>query len=243
MPRFGFRSGFPHRRRTKVSSRAVARSLWRKVASTATRNMCGPAPLTSCVGRRHFPWRKSPRSNRRQGPDLQNVGARRRAEWQRLHLQSPRVLTPGSRMPSYAHLFAPTAHGAGEALLAYLASLGKGRQAALEAKANDWRPVSDTGSPVTEPRRLYAEYCTGCHGAAGQGDGPLAAQLKRAPRDLTKAEWIAVPRAARGLAELQALERTIKYGISGSAMAGREYLTDAEVVALAKFVQSLRITP
>jgi cytochrome c oxidase cbb3-type subunit 2 len=62
--------------------------------------------------------------NRRQGPDLQNVGARRTAEWQRLHLQSPRAVTPGSRMPSYAHLFSPGPASDGEALLAYLGSLG-----------------------------------------------------------------------------------------------------------------------
>lgn len=62
--------------------------------------------------------------NRRQGPDLQNVGARRTAEWQRLHLQAPRAVIPGSRMPSYAHLFGPGPANDGEALLAYLASLG-----------------------------------------------------------------------------------------------------------------------
>jgi cytochrome c oxidase cbb3-type subunit 2 len=62
--------------------------------------------------------------NRRQGPDLQNVGTRRTAEWQRLHLQSPRALMPGSRMPSYTHLFGPQPANDGEALLAYLASLG-----------------------------------------------------------------------------------------------------------------------
>lgn len=62
--------------------------------------------------------------NRRQGPDLQNVGARRTVEWQRLHLQAPRAVTPGSRMPSYAYLFGPGPASDGEALLAYLASLG-----------------------------------------------------------------------------------------------------------------------
>lgn len=62
--------------------------------------------------------------NRRQGPDLQNVGARRTTEWQRRHLLSPQAVTPGSRMPSYAHLFGPGPVNDGEALLAYLASLG-----------------------------------------------------------------------------------------------------------------------
>lgn len=61
--------------------------------------------------------------SRRQGPDLQNVGARRTAEGLRLHLQAPRLLIPGSRMPSYARLFGPAAKGDGDALVAYLLSL------------------------------------------------------------------------------------------------------------------------
>lgn len=60
--------------------------------------------------------------NRRQGPDLLNVGNRRTPEWLRLQLQSPRSVMPGSRMPSYARLFRP-GHADGEALLAYLLSL------------------------------------------------------------------------------------------------------------------------
>jgi len=60
--------------------------------------------------------------NRRQGPDLLNVGARRTPEWLRLQLQSPRSVVPGSRMPAYAHLFR-AGRPEGEALLAYLLSL------------------------------------------------------------------------------------------------------------------------
>ncbi|HBL31868.1 MAG TPA: cytochrome-c oxidase, partial [Acidobacteria bacterium] len=43
---------------------------------------------------------------RRQGPDLLQVGNRRSAVWHEIHLRDPRALNPGSRMPSYAHLFA-----------------------------------------------------------------------------------------------------------------------------------------
>lgn len=34
----------------------------------------------------------------------------------------------------------------------------------------------------------YANSCAVCHGTSGKGDGPLAAQLKKAPSDLTKIE-------------------------------------------------------
>jgi cytochrome c oxidase cbb3-type subunit 2 len=62
--------------------------------------------------------------NRRQGPDLMNVGARRIRDWQRMHLTTPRLVSPNSRMPSYAHLFAE-GDPRGEALLDYLDSLGR----------------------------------------------------------------------------------------------------------------------
>jgi cytochrome c oxidase cbb3-type subunit 2 len=62
--------------------------------------------------------------NRRQGPDLQNVGVRRTREWNRVHLMAPRTVFPGSRMPAYGHLFAGDAVR-GEALLDYLMSLGQ----------------------------------------------------------------------------------------------------------------------
>lgn len=62
--------------------------------------------------------------NRRQGPDLMNVGLRRTREWQRTHLRDPRELVPTSRMPSYDHLFSP-GDSRGEALLDYLNSLGQ----------------------------------------------------------------------------------------------------------------------
>lgn len=61
--------------------------------------------------------------NRRQGPDLMNVGMRRIRDWQRMHLVTPRLVSPHSRMPSYAHLFAE-GDPRGEALLDYLDSLG-----------------------------------------------------------------------------------------------------------------------
>lgn len=73
--------------------------------------------------------------NRRQGPDLMNVGLRRTREWQKLHLIQPRLVSPQSRMPSYAHLFA-AGDRRGEALLDYLDSLGREGEAAGSARAD-----------------------------------------------------------------------------------------------------------
>lgn len=73
-----------------------------------------------------FSRRQSPAliGNRRQGPDLMNVGLRRPRDWQQRHLVDPRSLVPTSRMPSYAHLFSP-GDARGPALLDYLDSLGR----------------------------------------------------------------------------------------------------------------------
>lgn len=43
----------------------------------------------------------------------------------------------------------------------------------------DTKPAADTGAED------FAAYCSGCHGAGGKGDGGLAADLAKAPADLT----------------------------------------------------------
>ena len=63
---------------------------------------------------------------RRQGPDLSNVGLRRTPAWLEVHQRAPRELAPGSRMPSYEHLFVDGTRR-GPDLVAYLASLGAER--------------------------------------------------------------------------------------------------------------------
>ena len=60
--------------------------------------------------------------NRRHGPDLTEIGNRRSALWLRAHFMNPAMLSHDSPMPAYAYLFADER---GEALLAYLQSLGK----------------------------------------------------------------------------------------------------------------------
>ena len=177
--------------------------------------------------------------NRRQGPDLQNVANRRTREWQRLHLREPRALTPGSRMPAYTHLFAGEA-GRGEALLDYLDTLGG------DTRGDHWREVwtwmpAETATSAVAPHgaELFAQWCAACHGSGGRGDGALAKQLTNPPRNLVTESWrFQVATADRGREQL-ALERLIKFGQPGTTMAGREYLTDAEVVALAAYVQEL----
>jgi mono/diheme cytochrome c family protein len=40
--------------------------------------------------------------------------------------------------------------------------------------------------PNDEGSRLFRTHCATCHGVSGRGDGPLAAELRRVPPDLTQ---------------------------------------------------------
>jgi len=180
--------------------------------------------------------------NRRQGPDLLNVGNRRSPAWNRLHLIDPRAVSPGSRMPSFAHLFQGNGER-GEALLAYLASLGRGTLPERAAQAAAWQPDR---LDAPEPQRaagLFAQLCAPCHGPSGRGDGPLAESLGALPRNLLQDRWRTIDAPAGSTAERLALARVIKFGLPATAMAGHEYLPDTAVVALAAFLQARRAPP
>ena len=182
---------------------------------------------------------------RRQGPDLTNVGIRHTAAWQRLHLIDPRSLEPGSRMPSYASLFAGDGTR-GADLVAYLQSLGRdaaASQRAVVARA----PVPERAGSVAAGRALFAGDCAPCHGPAGHGDGPLAAAVRGADpdgemartMDLTKGAFWAVSWSPVTEPLEADLARTIRFGIPGTPMPGHEMLTDEEVRDLVAYVEAL----
>lgn len=168
--------------------------------------------------------------NRRQGPDLLNVGNRRTPEWNRLHLIAPRAVSPGSRMPSYARLFA-TGDTRGEDLVAYLASLGAGTEPERAATVAAWKPSPAAKVDVAAGAVLFSRLCAQCHGPEGRGDGVLAARLAGRPADLMRREMDR---------DEERLARLIKFGRPGTAMAGHEALTDDAVVSLARHVAGLQ---
>jgi cytochrome c oxidase cbb3-type subunit 2 len=162
------------------------------------------------------------------------VGNRRSPEWNRLHLQAPRTVSPGSRMPSYRHLFT-SADGRGEALVAYLASLGEGTAGEHWETALTWRPPNQAGAvTAAQAAKLFAQNCAQCHGPQGRGDGPLAARFLVPPPDWTSEAWRRVPDGDEA-----GLARVIKFGSPGTAMAGHEAWADDEIVGLARHVKML----
>ncbi|QFU09299.1 Cytochrome c [Rhodobacteraceae bacterium THAF1] len=54
---------------------------------------------------------------------------------------------------------------------------------------------SEVSRDLPSGKVLYTQSCSGCHGASGRGDGPMAADLTRTPADLTTlaADWQEYP--------------------------------------------------
>lgn len=170
--------------------------------------------------------------NRRQGPDLTNVGARRSATWLKIHFIEPSTLTPKTSMPSYTHLFAD---GRGDDLIAYLRESASGQTEAIRALAARWQPTV-TSLPV-KGRPLFSAHCAACHGDLGHGDGKLASKFSKPPANLTKGPFLWTPSGP----DLDVrIARVIKFGVPGTDMPGHETMTDAQINALVEEVKNQR---
>ena len=178
--------------------------------------------------------------NRRQGPDLSNVGLRRSRDWNKVHLLQPRAVRASSRMPSYDHLFAGDGQR-GEALLDYLQTLGREDGGEWLEHVRAWQPEGSLAAGnASRGATLFREYCAGCHGASGHGNGPLALSLSPAPRELTQpAGWLWVRGSDAGERRTE-LARLIKFGRPGTSMAGTEWLSDQQLADLIRFLETLQ---
>jgi hypothetical protein len=178
--------------------------------------------------------------NRRQGPDLSNVGLRRSRDWNRAHLINPGAIRSGSRMPSYAHLFEKD-ESRGEALLDYLQELGQKQAEEWKGFVKAWEPGNSLhNGDAINGGRLFAAYCASCHGKKGHGDGSSAVYFQPAPRDLTSAaEWHWIRPEMDQDSRHRELARLIKFGAPGTSMAGTEWLSDSDLADLIRFLDSL----
>jgi cbb3-type cytochrome c oxidase subunit II len=171
--------------------------------------------------------------NRRQGPDLSQVGLRRSPLWLKAHLVSPAEVSYRSPMPSYAFLFADSR---GNDLVAYLSSLrGPGEQQQLQ-RETAWSPTTAalTNANAREGQMIYQQDCATCHDSSGP------TRLRWLPN------WQTIPQTLPELREFcghQTLPRIVqiaKFGIPGTDMPGREYLNDQQIASVALF---LKIAP
>jgi mono/diheme cytochrome c family protein len=85
--------------------------------------------------------------------------------------------------------------------------------------------------------RTYSQHCASCHGETGAGDGPKAAGLSPPPTDLRRGLYKFASVDAGALPTDTDLQRTIRKGLEGTAMAGTALSTD-ETIAVAQYIKT-----
>ena len=176
--------------------------------------------------------------NRRQGPDLSTIGVRRSPDWLKQHFLHPEIVRPGSRMPTYAHLFAEGLTR-GDDLIAYLTTRGAELGSEWMTKREAWTPTLTGSADADRGSSLFRASCAGCHGGNGDATGPLAAAFNRPALNLRKGYFQYVPAAWTAEQRRLALARIVKFGIPGTSMAGHEWFPEDDVADLAAWLQSL----
>ncbi len=105
--------------------------------------------------------------NRRQGPDLSQVGVRRSPLWFKMHLFDPREVSGSSIMPAYTFLFQDER---GNDLVAYLSSLRSPAAEQHIADEEQWHLPADVvaQADAVEGQPLYGRFCATCHTPNGR---------------------------------------------------------------------------
>ena len=104
----------------------------------------------------------------------------------------------------------------------------------------------DRADAIRRGARIYGGACAACHGAAGKGDGPGAAQLNPPPRDFTAAKFRLRSTRSGERARRSDLEETVRRGVPGTLMpAFGGVLSSDDISDVVGFVLSLasRVRP
>jgi mono/diheme cytochrome c family protein len=100
----------------------------------------------------------------------------------------------------------------------------------------DGAPTTPAPAPTEATRQLgdalYASHCSACHGAKGDGRSALAAELRPAPADFTRAVYKLRSTPSGGLPTDRDLFQTLTRGLHGTAMQPWRRLTEVERWAL-----------
>lgn len=163
--------------------------------------------------------------NRRQGPDLAQVGSRRSPLWLKAHLIDPAALGFHSPMPSYAFLFRDTR---GADLVAYLASLREQNTEQHMAQEHAWQPSVEAMQEASnvEGATIYTQECATCHDRDGAARTQWQNEFRKLPPDPP-----ALRSELRESTEVR-VAQIIKFGIPNTDMPGHEYLSGRQVASL-----------
>ena len=188
--------------------------------------MWGPALPLDTLRTEHPPLI----GNRRQGPDLSEVGGRRSPLWLRAHFFNPGEVSHASFMPSYAYLFRDSTRG--DDLVAYLSSLKSPAYDTHIQAEQTWRPIDSTPN-AEEGAALFATYCSTCHDAAGATQLRWGKSFLRQPPNLRNGPWLYLNASGSNEQRKLRLAQITKFGIPGTDMPGHEYLSDHDVSSIA----------
>ncbi|MDO8588180.1 MAG: cbb3-type cytochrome c oxidase subunit II [Armatimonadota bacterium] len=177
----------------------------------------------------------------RTGPDLSQEGGEHSDDWHLAHFINPRFTRPRSLMPRFAfegdrNIKALVAYMQSlggknadarvaaqkrfhaEAIAAYRKGPDENIEWLHSRVPRSWRAMP-TESPVTDAsvargEKVYQDYCIGCHGPVGDGEGPAARYLEPRPVNFTTLRRHLIDRKYIG----GILYYQIMNGITGTAM-------------------------
>jgi cytochrome c oxidase cbb3-type subunit 2 len=189
--------------------------------------MWGPAQSIEALRREHPPLI----GNRREGPDLSEVGSRRSPLWLKAHLYDPAQVSYASFMPSYAYLFHDRR---GDELLAYLESLRGGDIAAHLRAEQAWQPSASAlhEADADKGALLFSRICATCHEPDGATRRRWASSFPIQPPDLDNPRPSGERPHTPPHGRMARLARIVKFGIPGTDMPGHEYLSDNDVASI-----------
>jgi cytochrome c oxidase cbb3-type subunit 2 len=167
--------------------------------------------------------------NRRQGPDLAEVGNRRSPLWLKAHFFDPAEVSGASIMPAYGFLFRDSR---GDDLVAYIASLHAGDTQQRLDEERLWHLPSAAlaAANADEGQRIFERHCATCHGAGGRTR--WQAHFNRLPPDLSVGPYLDFSPQLPPVERIDRLARIVKFGVPGTDMPGHEYLPDHEVASI-----------
>jgi cbb3-type cytochrome c oxidase subunit II len=198
--------------------------------NTADVLMWGPVENLGDVHRQRPPLI----GNRRQGPDLSQIGARRSALWLKMHLYDPAEVSGSPVMPSYAYLFRDER---GNDLVAYLASLHSPQVSERVAEQEHWHLPAEASAAANPACGdfLYNRYCATCHSSDGATRIKWGSEFIESPA-LLRSGALSGGSSGPGSERLDHMAQIIKFGIPDSDMAGHEYLPDKDIASLSAWL-------
>ena len=141
---------------------------------------------------------------------------------------------PGTAMPPFGKILTEQE---AQALFAWVRTtfIGAQREAVAQRPVPAQNPVPYSRESVARGKKVFVDRCYGCHGRAGDGKGPNAAEMLPRPRSLTNHAFLEKLPDAR-------LFGSITYGVVGTGMPPWDSLPDEQRWDLVNYVRFLSST-